>query len=91
MDVWHTLFTFWYNMHGDTYFDTGTSARMENVIMAWIFYFIFLNYFIFGFLKVSLAQLEDGYLSAKICLECDWLRKDIINDPGAISELDTLR
>ena len=91
MDVPTTVFTFFYQMQGDTYFDSGTSARLENTLAALFFYVLVNNYFIFGFMKVALAQVEEGYLTARWRSDSDWLSKSIVLDPGVFSEFDQLQ
>lgn len=91
MDVPSTLFTFFYQAQGDTYFDAGTAARLESPLAAAICYVIVNNFFIFILMKVALAQVEEGYLTARWRSESDWLSKNVVLDPGAVSELDELK
>ena len=91
MDVPSTLFTFFYQAQGDTYFDAGTAARLENPLAAAFFYFVVNNFFIFIVMKVALAQVEEGYLTARWRSESDWLSKNIVLDPGMVSVLDELK
>ena len=69
-------------MNGDTYFDTGMSAYQVNTIAAFIYYMLLVNYFIFGILKVALAQVEEGYLESKISTELDWICDKKAEDPS---------
>ena len=65
-DTITTVFTFFFMMQGDTYFDTGTNMAQVNVLFSLFFYFVWANFFgIFVIMNVTLAQVEDGYMNQK--------------------------
>ena len=82
-----SLFALFYCMNGDTYFDTGTAALLQNQIMAFFFYFLMLNYMLFGVNKVTLAIVEEGYLTSKDQTSLDWIAKRNVKDPNYQTKL----
>lgn len=86
-----SLFALFYCMFGDTYFDTGQAAAIINPLVGFIFYFMMLNYIIFGVSQVALAMVEEGYLTAKEQSDFDWVAKKSIDDPCKPSDLEEIK
>ena len=82
-----SLFALFHCMNGDTYFDTGTAALLQNQVMAFFFYFFMLNYMLFGVYKVTLAIVEEGYLTSKDQTSLDWVAKRNVKDPSKQTKL----
>lgn len=65
-DTITTIFTFFYMIQGDTYFDSGINATQTNFLFSIFYYFLWVNFFgIFVIMNVTLAQVEDGYVNQK--------------------------
>ena len=81
-DVTYAAMTMWYNMQGDTVFDTLLPGSAVNLlyISFWCAFPLFFLSYIFN--KIALAMVEDGYLKHKYRRQFDWLfitDKKIIN------------
>ena len=75
-DTITTIFTFFYMMQGDTFFDSGTSSNQVSMLFSIFFYFIWANFFgIFVIMNVTLAQVEDGYMNQKNLNDFDFIIK----------------
>ena len=83
-----SLFAFFYTMNGDTFFDTGIAAKLENEVVAFLLYFVVFNYMAFGVNMVALAMVEEGYLTAKVQSDYDWVIKKEIDDPCMQTQLE---
>lgn len=75
-DTITTIFTFFYMMQGDTFFDTGTNSNETNYLYSIFYYFLWTNFFgIFVIMNVTLAQVEDGYVNQKNITDFDFVNR----------------
>lgn len=80
-DTEHTIFTFFYMIQGDTFFDSGTGSNQANYLYSLFWYFFWASFFgIFVIMQVTLAQVEDGYLASKHQHDFDFITKKL-EDP----------
>lgn len=70
-----SIFTLFYTILGDTFFDTLYGCYTVNFVFTIFFAIVWLNYGIFVIHQCSLATVEDGYLTQKIRTKCNWLNE----------------
>lgn len=64
-DVGAALFTFFYNINGDTLFDSLYPASKWAPIITWLYTWLFLMFGTFIILKIAIAMVEEGYIASK--------------------------
>jgi hypothetical protein len=84
-----SLMTMFYTMQGDAVFDVLYGSAQFSVVGGFLMAYYWINFGIFIFNKVGLAQVEEGYIEMRESHAKNWLTAKNV-DPGNESITDDI-